>query len=121
MKHLAGDVARARASEVGHRVGHFTGRAAAAEQRLVRGMVCRLRRRARGLAHGVDQTRCDAVDGDAVTRQVMRQRPCHADQARLGGDHVHTVRGTGVRGQPTDVDDGRSWRSPEPGGGRPCY
>ena len=48
-------------------------------------------------ARRADQAGHHTIDGDAVLRQIMRQRAGKTDQPGLGGDHMRAMSGAGVR------------------------
>ena len=60
-----------------------------------------------GVARGRDHAGCNAVDSNARC-QLMRQRPRQPGQPRLGRDHMGALRGTCMRCEPADIDDGPS-------------
>ena len=97
MQFGAGDVARPRRRQEGHRVRHLLGAAEAAERdlRQQRRLGCFGQR----LGHvGVDETRRHAVDGDVAAAEFARQRARHAGHAGLGGGVVGLA---GVAAAPT--------------------
>ena len=57
---------------------------------------------------GVDEAGAEAVDQDALGREVDRERPCHVDEAALGGRVGDAVGGAAHAEDRGNVDDPRA-------------
>src|SRR5262245_28850711 len=101
---LPGDVAGGGTAEEAHHGGDVLRTALLAAYRMVGGMMRRFRLVLR--PRRADQAGNDAIHGDSVGGQIMGERAGEADDAGLGRHHMGAIRGSRMRAESADVDDG---------------
>src|SRR5215510_10005685 len=104
MQALPGDVAAVRPAEIADHGSDFLRLAAATEQLPALGMMHRGRRAATATFR-LDQAGDDAIDGDAVGGEIVRERLGEAGEPRLGRDDMNALRRAGMPREPADIDD----------------
>ena len=109
MDRLPVDVAGGRAAQESHHGGDIFGAPLFTANGAVRQVMGRFRlvlwtRRA-------DQAGNNAIDGDAVGREIMGECAGEADDAGFCRHHMGAIRGARMRAQAADIDDGARRRT----------